>query len=223
MNRTLENKIILSGGEHDLDKYNNSTQIVIKGDTVVNAINLHNNLDVHFILEKGVYFVLNIFDYAVDLSTKVIVEATDDCKFVINDAFISEIKYDLSVETRLYGDRIDGTVNIRGINDRRGTSKVLMNGVVAGQTRGNLLNEYAKVLNKSEFSNVLIPNLIVNTSEVEANHGVSIGRIKEEELFYMMSKGLNRHSASKLIEEGFILSIMTPELKQRIKNILVGR
>lgn len=223
MNSKYTNKIVLSGGVHALDKFNNSAQLVIKDDTVVNAINLHNNMDLHFILEKGVFLVLNIFDYAVDLSTKIIVEADSSSKFVINDAFITDVKYDLTVETRLYGDDIEGTLNIRGINEREGTTKILMNGIVAGETHGNILNEYARILNKSEHSNVLIPNLIVNTSEVEANHGVSVGHIDDKELFYMMSKGLSRRNAIKIIEEGFLLSTLTPELKQQVQNILVGR
>ena len=76
---------------------------------------------------------------------------------------------------------------------------------------------------KSEISNVLIPNLVVNTNEVEANHGVSIGGIDEDEMFYLMSKGISKATAKKLIEEGFILSIMPDDIKERIKNILVGR
>ncbi len=223
MNSEYENKIVLSGGVTDLAKYNDSARIVIKGDAVVNAINLHNNMDLFFEIEKGASLVFNMFDYAVDLGTKIIIEANDRAKFFVNAAFISEVKYDLNIETRLYGDEIEGTVNIRGINEREGTVKVLMEGTVAGETHGNVLSEYAKVLNKSEFSNVLIPNLIVNTSEVEANHGVSVGHIREDELFYMMSKGISRVNAVKIIEEGFIMSIMDDDVKQKIQNILVGR
>lgn len=223
MNSEYENKIVLSGGVFDLDKFNNSAHIIIKGDTIVNAINLHNNMNLYIKLEEGVSLIFNMFDYAVSLETNIVVEADENSSFVVNAAFISENKYNLDVETKFYGNNIDGTVNIRGINEREGTVKVLMEGTVAGETHGNVLNEYARVLNKSEFSNVLIPNLIVNTSEVEANHGVSVGHIDESELFYMMSKGISKTNATKLIEEGFILSIMDEEVKQKILNILVGR
>ena len=70
---------------------------------------------------------------------------------------------------------------------------------------------------------MLIPNLIVNTNDVEANHGVSIGSIDEKELFYLMSKGIDRHNAVKIIEEGFLEAIMPEDVKEKIKNILVGR
>lgn len=223
MNSEYENKIVLRGGVFDLDKFNNSARIIIKDDTIINAINLHNNMNLHIRLEEGTSLVFNMFDYAVTLETNIVVEADDNSSFVINSAFISENKYNLNIETMFYGNNIEGTVNIRGINEREGMVKVLMEGTVAGETHGNVLNEYAKVLNKSEYSNVLIPNLIVNTSEVEANHGVTIGHIDEQELFYMMSKGISKANATKLIEEGFILSIMDEETKQKILNILVGR
>ncbi len=206
-----------------MDKFHDSVQFIVKADTVVNAINLHNNMSLKFIVEKGVTLVFNVFDYAVSLETNVEIEADDEASFVMNVAFIAETKYDLNVETKLYGSNINGILNVRGINEREGTVKVLMNGTVAGETKGNVLNEYAKVLNKSDHSNVLIPNLIVNTSEVEANHGVSIGRIDERQLFYMMSKGLSKYSAVKMIEEGFLIDIMSGDIKQKIQNILVGR
>lgn len=223
MNNDYENKIVLSGGIHDLEKYNDSARLIIKDDTIVNAINLHNNMKLNIVLEEGVSLTFNMFDYAVNLKTELIVEARDKSSFMINASFISDAKYELDIETKLYGDDIEGTVNIRGINESEGTSKVVMSGTVAGETHGNVLNEYAKVLNKSVYSSVLIPDLIVNTSEVQANHGVSIGHIADEQLFYMMSKGLNRFNATKLIEEGFILSIMDEDVKQRIQNILIGR
>lgn len=223
MNSEYENNIILSGGEYDLDKFNASTHLVIKGDTVVNAINLHNNMHLFIELEENASLILNMFDYAVSLEVKVELEARDNSTFTINNAFIAENKYDLRIDTKLYGDDIYGTVNIRGVNETNGTVKVVMNGTVAGETHGNVLNEYAKVLNKSDQANVLIPNLIVNTNDVEANHGVSIGSIRKEELAYLLSKGIKKSTATKIIEEGFIQSVMPDEVKQTIQNILIGR
>lgn len=223
MNNEHENKIILSGGTHDLDKFNDSAQIIIKGKTHVNAINLHNNMNLFFILEKDASLVLNLFDYALDLKTDITIQADDNSSFVVNAAFISEVKYELNIDTKLYGNNINGSLNVRGINELEGIVKVVMNGTVAGETKENVLSEYARIINKSNFSNILIPNLIVNTNEVEANHGVSVGHISEEQVFYLMSKGITRTTAIKMIEEGFILSIMSDDVKQKIQNILVGR
>lgn len=206
-----------------MDKYIDDARIVIKEDTIINAVNLHNNMNLTIVVEEECNLELNLFDHAVSLEINLDIELHDRSTLTLNGAFISEIRYELNVDAKLYGDNIYACVDIRGVNEREGTVKINMNGTVAGETHGNVLNEYAKVLNKSELSNVLIPNLIVNTNDVEANHGVSIGSIDEKELFYLMSKGIDRHNAVKIIEEGFLEAIMPEDVKEKIKNILVGR
>jgi len=218
-----DNIIIMSGGVVNLNKYTSSAHIKIEHDTILNAINLHNNMDLKFEVEKNATLTFNMFDYATTLKTKLDIELYDDSKFNLNVAFITEQKYELDINTKLYGDNISANVNVRGINEREGITRISMDGVVAGETHGCVINEYAKIINKSTFSNVLIPNLIVNTNDVEANHGVTVSHIDEGALFYLMSKGLDKISATKILEEGFILSIMDDDVKNTIKNILVGR
>jgi len=217
------NKIVLSGGSIDLDKYMNDCEFTITENTTLNIINLHNNCNLVFKVNKGKSLVINMFDYAVDLKASLDVELDDDTNFTLNSAFIVDVKYDLSIDTKLYGSNIYAGVFVRGINLEHGTTRVSMNGVVAGETHNNEINEYVKIINKSELSNVIIPDLIVNTNDVVANHGVTISGIDKNELFYLLSKGLDEAHAVKLIEEGFLLSIMNDKVKETIKNILVGR
>jgi Fe-S cluster assembly protein SufD len=49
-----------------------------------------------------------------------------------------------------------------------------------------------------------IPDLEILTDEVKCSHAVSISNISEEQLFYLMSRGLNKKQAIKLIVEGFL-------------------
>lgn len=223
MNKDKLNNIILGGGVVDLDKYINSAKITIKEDTIINAINLHNNMDLKMLVKSGKNLVINMFDYAVNLNTHLEIELEDRSNLTINCTFIAEVKYELDIDTKLYGDNIETKVNIRGINEPEGIVRITMNGTVAGNTKGNVIEEYAHILNKSRLSNIIIPNLIINTNEVEANHGVTIGQISEDELFYMMSKGINRSTATKIIEEGFIKEGLDLDVKEKIQNILVGR
>lgn len=223
MNKDKLNNIILGGGVVDLDKYINSAKITIKEDTIINAINLHNNMDLKMLVKSGKNLIINMFDYAVNLNTHLEIELEDRSNLTINCTFIAEVKYELDIDTKLYGDNIKTKVNIRGINEPEGIVRITMNGTVAGNTKGNVIEEYAHILNKSRLSNIIIPNLIINTNEVEANHGVTIGQISEDELFYMMSKGINRSTATKIIEEGFIKEGLDLDVKEKIQNILVGR
>lgn len=49
-----------------------------------------------------------------------------------------------------------------------------------------------------------MPELEIESNEVKASHAVAIGRIDEEQLFYLMSRGLKREEAIKLIIKAFL-------------------
>lgn len=54
-----------------------------------------------------------------------------------------------------------------------------------------------------------IPKLEINTNDItKAGHGASVGYIDEDKLFYMMSRGMNRKQAEKLIISGFFDPIL---------------
>ncbi len=49
-----------------------------------------------------------------------------------------------------------------------------------------------------------IPVLEIKNSEVEAAHEATVGKIGDEEIFYLMSRGLNEQDAIKMIVAGFV-------------------
>jgi len=48
------------------------------------------------------------------------------------------------------------------------------------------------------------PLLLIDEYDVVASHGAAIGRIDEEQLYYLMSRGLTRKAAEKLIINGYL-------------------
>jgi Fe-S cluster assembly protein SufD len=48
-----------------------------------------------------------------------------------------------------------------------------------------------------------IPSLSIDTNDVRCSHGATTGKVREEELFYLMSRGLDRGEARRLIVTGF--------------------
>jgi Fe-S cluster assembly protein SufB len=56
--------------------------------------------------------------------------------------------------------------------------------------------------NKSRAST--IPSMVVDEDDVKVSHEAAVGKIGEEQLFYLMSRGLSEQEATKLIVSGFI-------------------
>ena len=46
--------------------------------------------------------------------------------------------------------------------------------------------------------------MFIDTKNVIANHSASIGTINDDYLFYLMSKGLEKEKAIKLVIDGFL-------------------
>ena len=55
-----------------------------------------------------------------------------------------------------------------------------------------------------------IPNLEIGANDVRCTHGATVGKVDEEELFYIMCRGLTRNEATRLIVEGFV----DPQIEQ---------
>ncbi len=53
-----------------------------------------------------------------------------------------------------------------------------------------------------------IPGLEILADDVRCTHGATVGKIDEDEVFYLMSRGLERTGAERLIVEGFFDPIM---------------
>ncbi|MCP5499429.1 MAG: SufD family Fe-S cluster assembly protein [Leptospiraceae bacterium] len=113
------------------------------------------------------------------------------------------------------------------------TSKLLMKAVVRDKSHhiftGKLwIPAGLKHVQASQLNNNLIldpkaraesiPCLEVFSEDVSCSHGATMGEIKEEELFYLMSRGLNEEEARALILEGFLASITDKIPNEKISS-----
>jgi len=53
-----------------------------------------------------------------------------------------------------------------------------------------------------------MPLLEIEANEVRCTHGATIGRVDEQQLFYLMSRGIPRRQAEKIIVDGFLRPVI---------------
>jgi Fe-S cluster assembly scaffold protein SufB len=120
------------------------------------------------------------------------------------------------------------------------TSDLLSKGVFSGASRGYIkglieiarsargtdtfLGEFSMLLQRSARS-VTIPSLEIDQPDVRrAMHSSSVGPIDENQLFYLMSRGLSRQAARKAIVLGFLEPVVAriplPEAQDRLRGLL---
>ena len=80
--------------------------------------------------------------------------------------------------------------------------------------------EFAILLDKGVRSDS-IPGLFCDEDDVIGEHSASIGKIDENKLFYLMSRGLSENNAKKLIIESSFKPILNSIEDEKIKNKLL--
>ncbi len=63
------------------------------------------------------------------------------------------------------------------------------------------------------------PKLEIEANDVKASHAATVGRIDEEELFYLMSRGVSREGAERLIVDGFLNQVIEKIEDSKLKAV----
>ena len=54
-----------------------------------------------------------------------------------------------------------------------------------------------------------LPNLEIEADDVRCSHGATVGQLDSEALFYLMSRGLERGQAERLVVRGFLGEVLS--------------
>ena len=93
---------------------------------------------------------------------------------------------------------------------------VLKNGKLMIDAVGRIINgavrskshQVSRALSFEEGQNTtILPELLIDENDVEASHAMSIGRVDEDQLYYMMSRGLDMKECTMLISLGYLLPV----------------
>ena len=81
-------------------------------------------------------------------------------------------------------------------------------------------NEFCMLLSEKARS-IALPMLLCTESDVEGNHSTASGKVDNEELFYIMSRGLNYNEAVKLIVKARFNKILNRIEDEELRNEII--
>ena len=114
-----------------------------------------------------------------------------------------------------------GTVTDNSTSVFRGMIKVEKD----AQQTDSYLSDHTLILSDKALANS-IPSLQIEANDVKASHGATVGQIDEEQLFYLMTRGLSREQSEHLIVSGFfeplIDRIVDKEHREIFRNAIAN-
>jgi len=100
--------------------------------------------------------------------------------------------------------------NIKGIYDGYSSGSFNATISIRENTKGNLASQSNKNLMLSNTAKVdMSPQLQILSEDVKCQHGVAVGELNEEEIFYMRARGIPLDEAKKMQVEAFKEEILT--------------
>ncbi|WGI16933.1 SufD family Fe-S cluster assembly protein [Methanonatronarchaeum sp. AMET-Sl] len=129
---------------------------------------------------------------------------------------------DLGSQTVLRGKGSKSDMISRSIS--RDKSNVTIRGRLVGEEENIQGHLECKGIILSDQSNLLtIPELEAKKSNLDLSHEAAVGKIKEEQLNYLMSRGLTEEEAISLIIKGFMtidIKGLPPELTKKVEKMI---
>jgi Fe-S cluster assembly protein SufD len=76
-------------------------------------------------------------------------------------------------------------------------------------------------------TSTILPQLLIDEHDVQASHATSVGRVDEDQLYYMQSRGLSTKQVTALISTGYLMPIAefidNETLKKTLQEQLEGK
>lgn len=116
--------------------------------------------------------------------------------------------YELDVTANHLAGRTKGRVEVRGV--AKNGARLRVNGMINIATNAQNVEDFLEMrllILDDKSQAVAEPKLEIMANEVRASHAASVGRIDEEQVYYLQSRGISRKSAEEMIVQGFLKSI----------------
>jgi Fe-S cluster assembly protein SufD len=109
-------------------------------------------------------------------------------------------------------------------------SKAVFRGIIRvhpGAQRTDAYQTNRNLLLSEDAEAVSLPNLEIEADDVKCSHGATVGQLDEEELFYLLSRGLDRRTAERLVIFGFFGEVLDrlplPGVVEELKSAIEAK
>ena len=118
----------------------------------------------------------------------------------------------------------ESNINNKSVALPNSKLKFVVNSNVDKKAVKSVLNQNTRIVTMGECDTKISPNMFIDLDDVSAKHGSVIGTFKEDDIFYLMSKGISYNDTLKLLIKGYLLSNMLAghEIRKKIIDIIDG-
>lgn len=105
-----------------------------------------------------------------------------------------------------------------------GTSELVFNGIgdiIHGAAGANAEQENRLLMMTPGTHGDANPILLIDENDVIAGHAASVGQVDQQQLYYLMSRGIDRKTAERLVIRGFLSAVLSAIPSKNVQQQLI--
>ena len=205
-------------------KANSKTNIVIVNmlnDYTNNLLSIENNLEESSVVN---YTIVD-FGGKTSITNYYSNVKGNNAKASVNSIYLGKENqiFDINYIAELFGEKTETNIEVQGA--LKDEAKKNFKGTIdfkkgCKKAKGDE-NEFCMLLSDKAKSKAL-PMLLCTEEDVEGNHSSAAGKIEDDKLFYIMSRGISEKDAEKLIVRAKFNKILETIKDEELKCLIVG-
>ena len=180
-----------------------------------------NDLNIKFDIKKCE--TLNIYHYVFNKSVNVIINLNgENAKVNYHFSVISLDDNTFKIEVNHNSKNTESNIFNHGVNVLNNKLSFDVTGLVPKDISKCICNQENQIINLSDGTSLIKPNLLIRNYDTFSNHAAYIGKFKDELLFYLMSRGISFNKSNELLMESLLINNGNKEEKvvqEFIKNL----
>jgi len=180
-----------------------------------------NNLDFNIKLNKNSSLNLNIF--SIDGNVCIDANLLYGSNLTLNNSILNSIDSTNHIRINHLEDRSVSNIKNHGFSKNKAKLIFDIEGSIIKEANKCICNQDNQIIeNENSFSTIL-PKLLIDNYDVEASHAAYVGEFKENELFYLQSRGISLEDSKFLLLNAFLLGCLNvdDDYKSKLKEEII--
>lgn len=222
-NILVDNKNLLKEGNYllEIEDTNKEIDIEVDGKVIVNIFSRNSNLTLNINLKEDSNMFLEIF--TIDGTINIDTTLYKNSNFRLNNSVLSSKDSNNNIKILHKESRSISNIKNHGFSKDKAKLTFNIEGKVEKDASKCTCNQDNQIIeNEGSFSTIL-PILLIDNYDVDANHAAYVGEFKEKDLFYLQSRGINLEDSKFLLLDAFLLGYLEldDDYKSKLKEIIL--
>lgn len=232
MNKILvnneENELILNGGKYEFQKdgtftlevesFEKDIFLVVseKVKVVLNLLGKKTNLHIHLQIKKDATLIFNYLALEGNISLRAdLVE--EGATFNLNYSVLNSNNSYNQIEIRHQASKTEALLKNHGFSKNHANLILDVSAYINKEASKCISHQDNQIIENENSLSQINPNLYIDNYDVDASHSAYVGEFKENELFYLMSRGLKIEEAKLLLLQAFLMGSLHIDDERREK------